>query len=165
MTTTGRFVNAIAATPNSRNLAYRGTETHGVAITEDWSEVEPYGANETVVEIQPNEPEPEPIPVRVVSGDESRELRDIRFLHEYATDGPTRIVGKNEGRTNLKIRNLSAGTRVWLGSTESLAPFVGYPLDGGAEFSTPSQSDIWAMSGTPGTTVELAIAYDYTVAI
>lgn len=90
------------------NFPYRGTQTHGVEPVHvpeemrDWEGVVP-------AEYRVVEPEPEPTPVRIVQTG-GRELHKWQVRRDYATGVVSRVAGRNDARTTLRVRNLGASS-------------------------------------------------------
>lgn len=126
------------------NNPYRGTEEHGVAPTEEWSDV-PRHATEAAVFLPPDE-EQAPIPVKVVT--ESGSERVLwRGQSVPVGDTPTRVAGGHEKRRNLQIRN-DGPNAVFLGSQGSDAnPITGYKLPSGQSVTLANtHDDVWAIA-------------------
>lgn len=147
-------------------FAYRGQETHGVPMTGTPDLVDVDDLGDPVV---PNdEPtEPDPIPVRIVSGG-GREYRHARIQRTYAADDPTQVVGMNNARTGVRIRNLSttAGDRVWFAEQAHIATNIyGYPLDPGAEVTLSTEEAIFVRRdpASPTNPIPLAVLIEYVV--
>lgn len=141
--------------------AYRGTETHGVAPTGHFHDVDPIDPDDAIVEFEiPPEP-PEPIPVRIVQ-EGKRELIKSTVQHAYAAPGyQQRLVNRDTARKSCKISNLHATDTVWISPDTSVQPYTGYPIKAGVEFTYNAQGALWCISGS-GNTIELAL-YSETV--
>lgn len=150
------------------NIPYRGIETHGVPIgNPDFDDPDVYvvGDGRPVIVYDEEEDDREPIPVRIVSSG-SREYR--RFRTDRMTVGGTgnaqvvQVVGKNDARTNLKIRNMSADKTLYIASDQADVMITGYPLTAGQEFTTTAESPVYAYS-VDGSSVTVAVYYEYAV--
>lgn len=143
------------------NFPYRGIETHGVEPTErpeeerEWDGVVP-------AEYRIPDAEPEPTPVRIVQTG-GKELHKWHVRRDYANGAASRILGRNETRTAMRVRNLDPAVTVWVGSEGSVQAFTGYPVPAGTEFKLDkAEAEVWAIS-EDGTQVPLAIIEEYTV--
>lgn len=146
------------------NFPYRGTETHGVEPTK--------GAKYDTREFQypeekedhPEPPlsEPDPVLVRVVN-QHARERRMWRPVRSQATQYATRIVGRNDARTNMRLRNLDAANAVYIGSDSTVSAYTGYKVSAGAEiYPFNTTEEVWVCTGDTSI-VEIAVMYEYGV--
>jgi len=149
-----------------QNYAYRGTETHGVAPTEEPS---PSPGNDQAVPVEfeePTEPPP-PVPVRIVTeeSDAQQRFRVIRGITSAAVGTvtiPIQAFGPMHNRRALKIFNLGTVT-LWFGHEQQAATKAGgFPiLANGSEALDYSQdSAIW-VSSDDGTAQPYAILVQY----
>ncbi len=119
------------------NFPYRGMNDHGVPV-EHVDPVSFAGYEDTQAGVyEPAEEIPDPIPVRVVR-EFTRELRRSRTA-QFVVDGTgtssalvQMIAGRNPARTSISVKNFGAQT-VWIGESESVATFTGYPIAAGVE--------------------------------
>lgn len=144
------------------NNAYRGVDVHGVdgakAEAEDY-----WGLEGRPVVVYADEPKEETVvPVRIVSGESSREFRRFRTDRRSVDGTPSEIVGRNDERRSLKITNMSADKTVYVASDRADLALTGYPLAAGKEFTTTSEDAVYMVSAD-GTSVLLAILSEYTV--
>jgi len=157
-------------TPDPDNIAgevfaYRGMETHGIESETRFDDVE--GHSDTVpVEFEEVPEGIEPIPVIVVN-ESRREIREWGVNRTYAnanTNGANRIVGRDDKRTALRIRNIHASVTVWVAPEPHLAtPDFGYPIPFETEFVLDDATqDIWAMSAD-GNVCPIAVVFEYIV--
>lgn len=145
---------------------YRGLDVHGVASPDQWQDVQAPDTATAKVPTHEEPPEPEPIPVYVVN-ESGKERKDIR-IHWEPVDNvrPVRILSQDDRRIGAKIKlNEGAGVRVWIGNSESVTSWNGYPLDGGVEFSTVTQSDLWAVADTPPDPRKLIVLEEIAITI
>lgn len=136
----------------ARILPYRGIETHGVPINAI-PDVDPdeadYGTT-VGVPIEPVDPEPDPVPVRVVntSGRESRRFLTLVGYARGTDNGVSgrEILPRDDNRTRATIKVPTTATQtVWISHSPDLANSVnGYPLEAGKEYPTESQYPIFA---------------------
>lgn len=145
------------------NNAYRGINDHGVA---QQSAPEPAPGYEGMTSgvYEEEEPEKEPIAVRIVS-QSARELRRFRTGTEFV-DSTTALVarmviGRNSARVLVKVKNTSANL-VYFGETESVTTYTGYPLAAGAEQTFNCEDPVWFVAAA-GLSVTLAIYEEFTV--
>jgi hypothetical protein len=139
-----------AVVESKNNRPYIGNVDHGVdadfshfndALTTDIND----GSDDNVeYEVEQEE---SPIPVRIVSGESSQEIKGFRVYRTYAPiDIPNAIVNRQDNRTGIKIKNLG-DNRVWLGESANTAnPAFGYPLDPGSEASFTSTQAIYGVT-------------------
>lgn len=144
----------------------RGMEQHGVPFS---------GAPDLVDETEMGDPldvpepkpEPDPIPVRIVS-EAGRERRMFRILRHVATrTDATQVVGQNENRTKLKVRNIGPEA-AWVAAEQHMANSVfGFPLAVGAEFETTGEGALWARTDPSAATdvAQLAVFHEYAVGV
>lgn len=154
---------AIEPTPESYegyNNPYRGTEMHGVEPTDDPRPVPGYGSGRTV-EYDPPLPEPEPIPVVVVHTG-ARELRRSRIYQSSANVGaPTQIVGRDESRILVKLKNLGASV-VWIGHDDNIANAQhGWPLAENETYESPTQDTLYALSSHVSDPMNVSVTVVY----
>lgn len=83
---------------------YRGFDPHGVDQVAA-SHPTPYIDDKTLLHYTPPKPEPDPVPVRIVT-EGGREINDFTPSIEYATNVARSIVGKNVDRKQITITNL-----------------------------------------------------------
>jgi hypothetical protein len=142
---------------------YRGTEPHGVAPTEHPTSAPGFNEDTVLADVTPEAPEPEPVPVRIVSqgGREVVQWRSMRAI----VDGSQRlIVGRNERRRNLRIRNMNAaGRTVFIAPDSNVTSYDGWPLAPGTELQfTAAQSEVYGVSDD-GSQVEVAILSEHAI--
>lgn len=144
------------------NNPYRGTEAHGVAPTVEPRPV-PGHASGRVVEFDPPLPEPEPIPVVVVNTG-ARELRRSRFYQPRANIlNPTQLVGRDEQRITVKVKNLGA-TTIYISDDASTANAQhGWPLAQNEVFEQDTQDELWALSTHATDPMPVAVTVLYAV--
>jgi hypothetical protein len=153
---------------NQRVLPYRGVETHGVALTGQ-VDVNPneadYGTTVGVV-LEPPEKHPDPVPVVIVSEDTGAgALKTWRVVREYARAAtPRRILGQDDTRTSVKVRNLHATDTLYVGPDTFVTISQGYPIPPGTEFSlSDAVTTIWALTGSTND-IDIAILVEFTIA-
>lgn len=149
-------------------LPYRGSQFHGVDpgqidVVQD-EDVE--GGKVPLSGFEPGQEDIAPVPVRIVD----------TAAHEYkkwqtgqvtvGTVSPVMVASFRNGRTNLKIKNLSsAGTnRVWFGPDSTVTSYTGYPVEGDDEISFSGEAPVYAIAdaGASGT-ITLAVLAEYAV--
>jgi hypothetical protein len=134
-------------------FAYRGSEPHGVQSDNRFDDVNGY--DELVpVEFEEEEEGVAPIPVIVVN-EARQELKDWNVGRSFAPSfslGAVRIIGRDNHRTSLKIRNIHALYVLWIGPEPQIAtPGFGYPIFPGGEFTLDDATqDIWASASDVG---------------
>lgn len=142
---------------------YRGQEQHGVAVTQApyvlGADVYDYDVPEYMEAID----EQEPIAVRVVEAD-SREVRGFAAT-QTIVDSITRIIaGANERRRSVKVRNMDAVKRIYIGHDLTLSVGTGYPIEPTATVELLNvETAVYGISAD-GTQVIVAILQERTVA-
>ncbi len=143
------------------HFPYRGGETHGVDPT--LFDIPTYEEDWEGGKVEYKEPEEPPTPVLVKIVEESANERDEWRAFQTVADGLARIVvGRHDKRTNLKIYNLDADTRVWVGGDSGISRLSGFPVNAGSEFSLSGTEEVWAVSDD-GSQCILAVMLEYTV--
>lgn len=134
------------------NIPYRGSVDHGIPVAEDFEPDEDQtqpDVGDLVTWDEPPEPKTEPIPVYTVPGPgKSGEVQRLfNAWQSYANIGPTRIAGRHDARTTIKITNLAAngGPVVWLGSDVNVTSMTGYPLQPGANVDLATNREVYAI--------------------
>lgn len=152
------------------NFPYRGVEKHGVEVPEDaeYDTREFQYEEEDVEEYLPAEPEPDPIPVKVVT-DTARERLDWRALRFRVTETPQQILGRHDKRKAVRIKNhgLLDGqantTPIYIGNDAGLRPYTGYELaPGEVLYPFLSTEDVWAVA-PDGEESEISILIEFAV--
>lgn len=146
------------------NFPYRGTETHGVPV---------HASGEPLADLYEDnasgtyEPAPEPeavVPVRIVdvSGRELRRFRTGQEILDSTTASIVRmLVGRNPARTSVSIKNTGAQT-MYIGETESVAAYTGYPIPAGVEKVFSHEDAIYAVA-VSGQATTVAMLEEFTV--
>ena len=147
-------------------VPYRGTEQHGVPFGSDIplppEDVEGGKVNTTGY-VPPTE-DIAPVPVRIVE-EAVHEYSQWRAYQTYATDTVSRVVPRKERRQTVKIRNVSASDRVWIGHDNGVSPISGFPLNGGAAEELTGEGEVWAVADTGVVTpVQLAVLLQFSTA-
>lgn len=151
------------------NFPYRGTEQHGVAVPEgtEFNTREFQYKEEDPEEYAEPLPEPEPIPVRVVTN-HSRERLAFRSARYRVTDQAEQLVGRHEHRRGIRIKvhwqtDAVDSNPVWIGHDDGVKPYTGYQLDRGEVVDgIMSTEPIYAVCN-PGESVEVSVMYTYAV--
>lgn len=155
---------AIEPVPESyegTNNPYRGIEAHGVDPTE--TPRDPVGWAEGVPVVYEDEQQPtEVVPVEIVSG--TRELKRVRFFHAYATTPDAKqVVGLDESRSKVSIKNLGAST-VYIGNEAVTAGLMhGWPLAQNESKEFTDQDELYAWSSHATDAMPLAVIVEYAV--
>lgn len=153
---------------------YRGMESHGVAPTQTPPEYidDQWPADDEAPHYVQGPTEDDPLPVKVVN-EYSRELRIIRPIPFLVTDKPKPILGRNECRRDLRIRNSSTSTTVSnLSGVDRVTTQTGLTGSGNtAEYVIPATGwdqlsfgqNITTLTGTtPGVTIKIQETLDGT---
>lgn len=142
-------------------LPYRGTEFHGVPPKSQWiPDAEGYGDGSVPVVYDDDSGPDHVVNVRVIT-DSKEEVKAFRVGSSAVGADARQVVSRQRNRTNLKIRNMHATDRVWLGHNESVSANNGYPLDANAEITVTSTEAVWMVSATVNV-VPIAMWSDYT---
>lgn len=151
------------------NHPYRGTEDHGVMPVDDPLPELDY-ADGRLAEYSDSPPDPEPIPVRIVTKG-GREIRRFRPMVAYAgpTDvngvtTPKQILAKDDSRKNATIRNSNTETIYISDEAETANVTYGYPIPQNATYQTESQEAVYA-SIAKTTSASVSIAVEYATAV
>jgi hypothetical protein len=144
--------------------AYRGIDVHGVAHGPKWNDVDPITPDDAVVEFEIPDKEPDPIPVRIVTGNKSQELVRANVTHAYAVPNQQqRLIARDLNRKTCKITNLHATDTVWISTESGVQPYTGYPIKPGVEFTVTANNAMWCVAG--GTNqIELAVYSETAIA-
>lgn len=128
---------------------YRGQETHGVPDSGYETIDDDLYAQGRPVEYTEPEREPDPVPVRIVSGDKSRVVKSFRVGRLVAPVGSAaQILPRHENRTTAKVRNMHATDVMYVSDSNSVTALSGYPVPASGEWSTDSTEPVYATSGT-----------------
>jgi len=150
----------------------RGQELHGVQQSGTPDLIDDIEMGDPVV-IPPEKDEPDPIPVRIIASSR-RELRRWRvFRHTFraATDLPVCLLGQDERRTAVQIRNArtAAGATfnnvVWIAPEQHLANSLnGWPCDVNNVLQFSPETAVYAAPDPNATDfpIELGILVEYT---
>lgn len=153
-------------------FAYRGQQTHGVPTDRDATSVDAdmYDAEaEYEPDYLPMDAEPEPIPVRIVQGEQSVEvLRSV--LSRMTATGTDRggqaaqIIGNdflNRSRTIVRIKNVGTDI-IYIAPTPELAnSMFGYPLAANETFECRSY-EAWYAKGTVATETPVSVYSEFS---
>lgn len=145
---------------------YRGQEMHGVAPVDD-----PWQRGDDEHEFADNpapsvvDPEPEPVPVRIVRGNTAREIRSWNATQMMADGTPRQLIGRNQSRTKVHVKNLSAEVAVYIGRQNTTNYMSGYPIDPGQSISLESTDEIFGVTGDTTKTALIALMWEHTVVV
>lgn len=147
---------------------YRGMEDHGVKPPVD-SVVTTEDDIPDVVDYPPQDPEPDPIAVRIVAK-EGYEYRTHRVGSGSVGFAPQMIVNRNKERVRLliRVRPATPANVLYLSDQQNLAgPSTGYPLTSDDDpleiITTGEMYASTANSDDPTAQVGYAIVEEYTV--
>lgn len=160
-----------AATPVPERIAgtvfpYRGQEQHGVAHT-----AEPFvDGDQWDIDAVDTKPEPapiDPIPVIIVNvtGNERRTFHTAQVTVGVT---PTLVLGRNDKRTSVRIRNLEvvAGPIAYIGNSVNVAAISGWALYPGTELELKTEDVVYCLAdGTGSGLVHIAMIYEQVVAL
>lgn len=142
---------------------YRGSETHGVVpLTPMRRMDDPYAEGAIVhVDPMPPTPVPEPVPVRIVDTSPD-DYKDWRTWGGFASDTTRMIANKKEGRTVLRIQNISLTDSMFIGADSTVTAYTGFRVLPGASFSLDCEAPVWAITGTPGVNVPFCAYMEFS---
>jgi hypothetical protein len=158
---------------------YRGIENHGVKphakvpeYVDQWPDSQ--GDGEHYI---PGPTEDEPIPVRIVQGDYTREYQDFRTFTAYVpnTSGQALnqsglIIGRQDpgsaSRRVVHIQNQSGTRAIFIGSDNGVSALNGYRVAANSEISFPlvTESEIWGASDD-GSQVAVGVLVEFTIEV
>lgn len=156
-----RVIDPVPEKYEGYNNPYRGTEMHGVEPTEDPRATPDHSSGRDVVYDEPL-PEPEPIPV-VVRTTGGREFRRSRIFQGKANArNPSRVVGKDESRIKVKLKNLGASV-VYVGNNDTTANVnEGWPLAQNEVYESETQDELFALSSHAADPMTVAVTVIYS---
>lgn len=158
---------------------YRGIENHGVKpekappeYVNEWPDDQGDGENYI-----PGPTEDEPIPVRIVSGDYTREFKDFRTLTAYVpnTSGQALnqsglIVGRQDPGSNARrvvhIQNQSGSKAIFIGADNGVSALNGYRIAANGELSwgLDTESEVWGAS-EDGSQVAVGVLIEFAIEV
>jgi hypothetical protein len=158
---------------------YRGIENHGVKplkkvpeYVDQWPEDQ--GDGEHYI---PGPTEDEPIPVRIVSGDYTREFKDFRTLTAYVpnTSGQALnqsglIIGRQDPGSNARrvvhVQNQSGTKAIFIGSDNGVSALNGWRIaaNGEMSFGLDTESEIWGAS-EDGSQVAVGVLVEFAIEV
>jgi hypothetical protein len=146
------------------NFPYRGIETHGVQPTDDPTNMPDWREDGRIVPIAyvPAGVEVDPVPVRIVNTG-SAEVDKWRVSTFYAGVTPVRLIGRDDKRTVLKIKNLTESETVYVSPDSTVSTFSGYPIATGESIELRSTDEVWAVASADG--VVLSALWEYTIEV
>lgn len=147
-------------------LPYRGYAAHGVDPNSSPPHDVPSDlfdqAEVPVYEQGDPERATTPVPVRIVQ-ESAKEARNFFTDQIGVSTVADAIVGKNEDRTSLMVKNLDANYTIYVGASKTTVSAMGYPLGPGEEISLNTSAPVYAVS--PSGTVVVAILGEVTQAL
>lgn len=143
-------------------LPYRGTQTHGVAPSQDSHNIPDHRDDARPVPVIPLPEKPEPVPVVVIS-DTGRRIRQWRGHSTYATPSVAQIVGAHDKRTKVTIRNLSTDKTAYLGPDVTVSVVNGFPVLPGGAFEIGAESAVYGVCDGASENVPLSVLVEYQV--
>jgi hypothetical protein len=121
---------------------YRGTEDHGVPTKGIYTPLPDFSDTE-FAEYEPESPQPDPVPVRIVSQG-AKELRRWTTHYVMAGSSPSLLLSRREDRTSARLKN-EGGVTILLAPENSISVATGYKLAPGEEFTTNGESEVWGI--------------------
>lgn len=128
------------------NNPYRGTNEHGVEPARPYDD--PYTGDDAWEDTTSGVFEPEkaplnPVPVEIVTR-YARELRRFHVQRPRINAGTvSSLAGRNDARSSLTINNISASV-IYIGNTESVADFTGFPVAAGGVLNLNTEDAVYA---------------------
>lgn len=141
----------------------RGMEAHGVDPNSSPPDPTPDVFNEELVhpaEQLPPERSTVPVPVRIVA-EGSRESKEWRTFAESVGSDVRQIVGRNENRTHLIIKN-SGTVKIWIGPDNRVSKLSAWPLDANETLSLEAYGAIYGVSDD-GTEQPVSVVQEYVI--
>jgi hypothetical protein len=144
------------------NNPYRGLQNHGVEPSGKPYEV-PGFEDATPVVFEITEPEPEPVPVRIVNSETgSRQMRKWAVSALPITEGqPHQLAGRDLRRTSLILHNSGPDT-VYVTPDNNAATYIAMPIGVDDTFRLETQDDVWAIVEA-GSEATVIVSTEYTV--
>lgn len=157
-------IEPVTESYEGENIPYRGTELHGVPMFDEPQDVPAWHEGREVV-YEEQEPEQDPVPVRIVNTS-GREVRRSRIFQVPAPvlDTPAKqVVGMDEQRSSVKVKNITADA-VWIGNEAHTANSVhGWRLNENETYETTSQMSLWVTGSHASNVSKVAVSVDYAV--
>lgn len=157
----------VPETPEGVYYPYRGSEDHGVpqpknVDVDEYYETEEWATDESGLQILPAEAEPEPIPVKIVS-ESARERKMWRAIRYSANENPSRMIGRNDRRILVKIRNRGSNPgSVYIGEGNNVNSVSSYVLGLNNEMIIETTEEIWCITDA-GDVCDLLITEEYRI--
>jgi hypothetical protein len=155
----------ILETYEGSNHPYRGIEIHGVEDNADPSNPQMEWADGTrKVIYDEDKPSIDPVPVRIVAegGDERRRLRTWNYV--LTAGQVARVAQMNTNRSKIRIKN-TAAFAVFIGDTESVASYTGYPLAQNESLDFDTQEEIWVFNPDGALSATIALIDQFSVVV
>lgn len=147
-------------------LPYRGSQFHGVDpgqidVVQD-EDVE--GGKVPLSGFEPGTEDIAPVPVRIVETAAHEYQKWSAGQVSVGNLSPVMVASFRPGRSNLKIKNLSAAGAglLWIGPDSNVTKYTGYPLGGDNEVSFSGEAPVYAIADT-GTFVTVAVLAEFSV--
>lgn len=152
------------------NNPYRGVESHGVVPNNDPTPVPGNTEGVDTVFIS-EEPDPAPVPVRIVQESSNaqkrfRVLRGITNTSISAVTVPNIVIGENRSRRKMLIFNLGTVTLYIAAEQMNASASNGYPIlaNTSIDLSNSPDSAVW-VSSADGTAQPYAVLIEYETEI
>lgn len=155
----------ILETYEGSNHPYRGIETHGIPDNAkptdpqmEWSD-----GTRKVIYDEPAK-EIDPVPVRIVA-EGSDERRKLRVWQYVLTAGQSaRVAQANPNRSKIRVKNVAAFV-VYLGESESVSVYTGWPLAQNESLDFDTQDDLWVLNPDAVNSATIALIDQYSLSV
>lgn len=144
------------------NFPYRGTEQHGVAPATQthYTPSEQWALDEHAPEYDAEPKHVEPVAVRIVQ-ESSREFRGFSTGTAVVDSNVRQVAGRHDHRTSVKIRNLSATKKIYIGGN-MVNTVSGWPIEANATETLYTEMEVYAIS-EDGSSVNVAVLQEFRV--
>lgn len=156
------------------NFPYRGVEQHGVPYDHEIpEELEGSPSKEDLDLVlpphyapRPHRPQPVPVTVITAGVSERRLWQADQFgVTDGTANGPLMIVGRQDTRHYVTIRNMDATNPVYIGNSPSVTANTGYQIPAGGTTNRMYTTEaIYAVTGS-GNVVQISVMWEYSVKV
>ena len=156
------------------NFPYRGSEQHGVAYNQEIpEELEGSPSHEDLSLVlpphyAPRAHRPKPVPVEIITAGtcERRMWQADQFLvNDGSVNAPLMIVGRQDNREYVTIRNMDPTNAIYIGPTPNVNQNTGFQIAAGTSTNRLYTTEaIYAVAAT-GDTVQVSVMWEYAVKV
>lgn len=156
------------------NFPYRGPEKHGVPYDEtipEELEGSPSKEDLTLVlppHYVPRPHKPEPVPVKVVTDglSERRMWQADQFsVTDGTTSAPLMIVGRQDTRHFVVVRNMDSTNAVYIGDSPNVTANTGFQIAAGTTTTRMYTTEAIYAVASSGNTVQVSVMWEYSVKV